>query len=512
MADRSVRVGPFTKGLNTQSDPSSIADEELVVCENFELDLDGSLVSRPPYVDRGTDLPLGETGYPSIVGIYTQGETQYIIASDGDSKTYYYTGSGWALITDTFSATSMAQYDNKAWMTSGVDAPNPGGSWTPDGGFVADEDMPRGDIIVSHKFRLWVAAGQFATSNGTRLYYSKILGQPDFWKSPDFLDVGAGDGQNIVNILSQYDTLLVFRTDSVYGFSYSSDPSAGSVKPVILGVGLAHKDALAAFESYLYFIYNDRAYEFINNRATQVNIKVPFAARSVANVYQNYAVTIFNKRVLFHYYDTVYAFNLMTRTWSTWVTDTFSAIGRCVEYSDIGDDFEVIGFSSVTVPPGAERSAKVLSVLDNATPDRSENFRCTALTKNFNYDAGSQYKRLFWWGADALFKGSIVGTATPITYKRQITWGEILTKTWDDLRDFTWGQPQSGTQEIVTDRDALATGANRYFSKFKKSLRFRQINYKVVFETDGSSDTAPVRLFNLMTYVRGKEQVVKAIS
>ena len=37
-----IQVGPFVGGLNTFSDATAIADNELTVCENFELDLDGS--------------------------------------------------------------------------------------------------------------------------------------------------------------------------------------------------------------------------------------------------------------------------------------------------------------------------------------------------------------------------------------------------------------------------------------------------------------------------------------
>jgi hypothetical protein len=51
-----IQVGPFIGGLNTFSDDTSIADNELVLAENWDLDLDGSLVSRPPFADNGIAL------------------------------------------------------------------------------------------------------------------------------------------------------------------------------------------------------------------------------------------------------------------------------------------------------------------------------------------------------------------------------------------------------------------------------------------------------------------------
>lgn len=76
--------------------------------------------------------------------------------------------------------------------------------------------------------------------------------------------------------------------------------------------------------------------------------------------------------------------------------------------------------------------------------------------------------------------------------------------------NFTWGQPSSELPIVETQRTGGA--AIRKFVKFYKSLRFRQVNFQVSFDTDGSISTAPVRLFSLMTYVRAKQRVSKPIS
>src|SRR5690606_9451764 len=101
-----------------------------------------------------------------------------------------------------FAATSMTQFDGKAWLLASDSSANDGGYWTPTGGFVAQEHMPRGDSILGHKFRLWVIKGRDASVNGTRLYHSEVLGIVPIWKTTgaEFIDVGAGDGQNIVQI------------------------------------------------------------------------------------------------------------------------------------------------------------------------------------------------------------------------------------------------------------------------------------------------------------------------
>ena len=66
---RAVQLGPFMKGLNTFSDPSAVPDDGLAELLNMELDLDGSLVSRPPFHDTEIGLPLDSTGNMVLLGL-----------------------------------------------------------------------------------------------------------------------------------------------------------------------------------------------------------------------------------------------------------------------------------------------------------------------------------------------------------------------------------------------------------------------------------------------------------
>lgn len=513
MSGQPITVGPFVGGLNTFSDPTAVADNELVKCENFELDLDGSLVSRPPIVDKGVTIPLGATGNFSILGYYyAPGGTAYLIGSDGLNSTYYFTGSSWTILTNTISASAICQFNSVVWLMAPVGSANPGGYWSPSGGFVADANMPKGEVIVANKSRLWVAAGRDAATNGTRMYFSKVLGTVPFWPvAPDFLDIGVGDGQNIVQIVVYYNSLLVFRSDSVYSYQFSSDPASGAVSLIIPGIGLADKDAIASFESYLYFMYEDRAYEFYNNRATQINVKAPFSAVSRVGLYKPYAVSVFGNRAIFSFFDTMFVFSLNTRTWTTWFSTTQGPIGRIVQLAQVGQYSTAIAHSSRSVATGGGRTAKTFFITDGVTND-AEAMHCIAITKNYNYEAASSYKRLFWWGVDATFRSQVVAIATPIVFNYAVTWGQLLAFTWGTVRQYTWGQPISGTLSVQTVRNTAGSGSIRKFVKFMKGLRFRQINFRVDFTTDGSVNTAPVRLFSLMTYVSSKERVSKIVS
>lgn len=513
MPGQAIQVGPFIGGLNTFSDPSSVADNELVVCENFELDLDGSLKSRPPIEDVGINFPLDTTGDVNLLGYFYTPAAAYLLASDGKNSTYYFDGTSWTLISNTLAAAGFTQFDDKAWLTAAVGSSQTGGYWTPAGGFTADSNMPKGEVITTFKDRLWIAEGKDSTVNGTRLYRSKTLADPALWvTSNDFVDVGSGDGQNIVQLAVYFNTLLIFRTNSIYGFQYASDPAAGVIALIVPNVGLASKDALDQFESFIYFIYEDKAYEFSNNRAAQINVKVPFRAGTTTGIYLPYAVSEFNRRVIFTYYDIMYVYSLRTRTWTTWKSTTFGSIGKII-FRETGSAAPVaVTHKSAAIPAGGSRETPTLFITD-ATGSATELMDCILQTKNFNYQASSVYKRLFWWGIDSAFRGEVEGTAAPITYNFAVLWQTLKdTQTWQDMLNFNWGQPQSTPASVDSIVDVAGFGAGRKFIKFFKSLRFRQIYYRVRFETDGSTDSAPVRLFSLMTYVNPKETVSKTVS
>lgn len=505
-------IGPFAGGLNTYDDPTAVKDTELVECLNWDPGLEGSLRSRPPFQDLGDPLTLGIAGNMKFLGFfYGSGGSYHLIASDGLSSTWAYSNGTWTLITSTFAASAMAQFDNKAWLASPVGEVDPGGYWTPSGGFVADTDMPRGDSLVSFKSRLWITPGK-GNVNGTRVYYSKVLGQPSFWASAAFVDVGQGDGQDIVLLTTYYNTLVAFRTQSIYAFGFNADPAQGAVTLLVPGVGLTSKECLIAYENYLYFMYDEKAYQFVNNNAQQLNLKVPFTATSQANITIPFAVSLFNNRAIFHYYDTMYVFSMRTKTWTRWRSTQYGAIGQIMSPAGVLTD-EAFVNSSLAVPLGGSRQAKLLYIQDTFS-NATENYVCEVQTKNYNYQLSSNFKRLFWWGVDAVFRTRVRGWAVPVVHHAQVSWGQLYTQgvTWGQLLGGTWASPFIGDLSVESDYNLQGTGPVRKFVKMFKSMRFRQIYFKVAFDTDGSIGSAPVNLFTITAYVGTKETVSKAIS
>jgi hypothetical protein len=506
-------IGPFARGLNLYDDPTAVLDDELVEALNFDPGLEGSLKNRPPFQDLSDPLTLGATGNARLLGFYYESNgTYHLLASDGLSTTWRYSAGVWSVLTATFAASAMVQFDGKAWLVSPVGEVDPGGYWTPAGGFVADADMPRGDVIASYKFRLWVAPGR-NQPNGTRVYYSKVLGQPNFWQTPGFVDIGAGDGQSIVALTTYYNSLLIFRTQSIFSFEYITDPAQGQVQVLVPGVGLESKNTLVSYENYLYFMHDEKAYEFINNRATQINIKVPFEAVETEDIAFPFTVSNFNNRVIFGYYDTLYVYSLRTRTWTRWRSPVYGAIGQIISPNAAGTTDEAFVLPSREVAIGGSRSVPLLYITDQIA-DVTEEFTCVLQTKNYSYKLASNFKRLYWWGVDAIFRRRVIAQAVPVVFNRKPTWGELIAQgtTWNQLLSGTWGNLYLGDVSEVSDYDLEGLGSERKFVKFRKGLRFRQIYFKLTFETDGSIFSAPIQVFTLSAYVDPKETVSKTVS
>lgn len=326
-----VQIGPFNGGLNTYSDPTAVLDNELVMAENLELDLDGSLVSRPPFTE-GPPFPLGATGNMNILGYYFSPDgIPYLIANDGLSKTYYFTGSAWVLVTDTVAASAMTQYNNLVYLQAPLGSANPGGSWSPTGGWTPIPAIPKGNVIIAHKSRLWAASGKEAGAgqNGTRIYLSKIA-DPATWDGT-FIDIGPGDGQNITKIIKYFDDLLIFKSASIYRFAFSTDPATGSPSQLSPTIGITSRDSVVTSDSIVYFVYADKVYQISNYQITQINQKVPLVAGTTSNNYYPVSLGLFNNRLIVSYYDTMYVYSLRTQRWTTWKSQTYGPIGRIVE-------------------------------------------------------------------------------------------------------------------------------------------------------------------------------------
>ncbi len=521
MATETLRLGPFSGGMNTGSDPALVQDTELINCLNFELDIDGSLVSRPA-------IQVAFEGAQNqrllIFGSVVFSGTLYLFATrNGATFVSSNAGSSWTELNPGAASReckTMEVYNNTVWLPATPGSANGGISWTPGGGAVAVAAIPRGEKCIVHKNRLYICPGNTATSNASRLSFSQAA-DPTTWPGGNFIDVQPGDGDTLNNIVVYQDNLLLFKGESSHVLAYDLDPVDAILREINPVVGSDGSLGVVQYENTVYSMHRSSVYEIINFNFTKLNLKLPLVfdnslPTGTTTRYEPQHLSTLGERLIVRYYNRTYSFQLRTRTWSEWskTDDTstiewhiFGPLVRARDLSGSGLDSYYTGYSFDVSSGGY----KVIKIVDGRTAGAEEgtgthSFYCIATTKNYDMADPVRYKRIFWWGADVVSGQEIVGSLTPITLLNSTTWDALNTETWADLN--TWASPlalASTHMETVAADDIANTNK---LVKFGKAMRFRKANFSVQLQTDGSP-TQPTKIFMYVAVV-GIKQLVSA--
>jgi hypothetical protein len=513
-----VKIGPFTGGLNTYSDPAAVADTDAVDMINFEVDLDGSLRSRPPF----TVINSGQTKYNNrLLGIYTTtAGISYLIFSNVDgtgtgNTSYYRLDNGTTgLVTNTIAASAMVQYLNKAWLIAPPGSANPGGNW--DGTtFTAVAAIQKGVSATVYKERIFVATGALDTTNPSRVFFSGAA-NPTSWTGTDFFDINNGDGQAILKIYAFSGAIVVFKTRVTFTFAYDTSPTKGQIQSVSNSVGLDDTDCVAESEGILYLLSNSRAYSISNWTWNQINVKVPFAYVNAHtnNTRSNFSVSAFGNRIVFRYYDTMYVYGTKTKAWSRWLSTL------CPDYLvkspiiDVATGIETYYGGNYLVRAVGAAADSLFKIKDTYTAVDSETFTCSVRTKVYSMEVPYSFKRLMWWGMDILAKAHIDVSVIPVTYSIPVTWAQMAPRTWGQVMAAggTWGRPLDVSINVSDSVDIMNNSGIRTFIRYIKSLRFRQVQFTVSSTIDGSTATGPLNIYSMVAYVVNKQLVSKKIN
>jgi hypothetical protein len=333
-----VKIGPFVGGLNNTSQAGESKDNEVVELINFELALDTSLVSRPP-IEVVPGTPSNLANQWDVLGIYRITASNWFVIVNQPTGATTYNVNAYAL--GDFSAAptliktttgvnnrivSFAQYNDWCYFNVTTGATDTGFRWKSGSAVSAIATMPRGNVMISWKDRLWVTASNQAT-DGNYLWFSTVDAtgpHPETWNvAVDFINIDPGFGGLNTTLLPLISSLLVFKEDATYRFSFPSAPKNGEVTKVSGQIGAATAKSAVGFESYAYVYDQGRIYELINNKFTQINLNVQFNSATDAPdaTAPGVDLSVVNRRLLVRYYNTLYSYHVDTRTWSQWKTN-----------------------------------------------------------------------------------------------------------------------------------------------------------------------------------------------
>ena len=515
MPPEPIVIGPFVGGLNNVSDPSAIADDEVQECVNLELDLNGSLAARPPYV-ASTGPSAGRV---RAIGNATFGTESYIIYGNSSGVwAQKLSDLTYVLITNTAcNPLCCVQYADKVWIVPSPGSSAPGGSWAPSGSFTADSDIPKGGSAIIYKERMWVCPGYYATTNSSRLYYSAIA-DPGSWTVGDFFDVSPGDGQKLIDLVVYNNNLILFKDDSTYALSYTTSISDAQIIKINNTVGVSRHYCMVPYERTIYVFHEGKVYEIVNYNWNDISLKVFFiAANLTPGTYtEDMCMSLIGDRLLVRHFENVWVYGLKTKTWSKWESAdaTLNNLGPFVEHPNVVSSLPFRVYRAGISVTGSTQIVSLQEFHDNSVVERNlagnpVNIVCYVITKNYDFSVSYMYKRLAYWGVDVLTTKDVVCTASPITFGVTTTWGDLTVNTWSTLG--SWATPLIVNPDVVTSTIG-SSGTSRRFIKNMKGLRFRQIKFKVQMLTGGSKADGPCRIYTITAFAKAKQYTSKSVS
>lgn len=499
MSGFTYRLGPFSGGLNNEADtPDTIADNELFSCVDFDYNTDNTLVTRPP-VGRDSG---GFTGtYLNIIGFFIDPNTgnSYTMFEIAGSL-YYRQGStsyldavAPVLIQAGFGTVSAGiQYADKFYF---VRPTSTGASWSLSGGFHNISTFPAGSSIALFKERLWISAG-----DSSRLYFSNIA-TGDTWTSSDFLDVNVGDGQKLIAVFAGPSSLYLFKTGSTFVLTYDSSVTRGYVQNISTTIGLFDTGCIASYEGIIFILYGKLVYRLDGYTFTRVNTKVDIAmgADLIGSYVRKYSISTVNDRIMVQYYDKLYVYYPITNTWTQWLSTsdaiTATPFGK---WYFVPNSIQKYGYKVFLVSVNNAAPADPLFamldtpyILGTSPIDLGATYpSITTRMYSFDfyrravYDTPEHWKRLYWWGIDAIVSSydnnaNIMMTILPYTFTSYITWDLMSTDTWQIIGENDW-------EHLLDEPFSISTTVNvtdiaRKYIKAYGNVRFTRTQFRIEF-------------------------------
>lgn len=541
-------LGPFIGGINNISEISNIADNEMIDCQNFNIDIDGTLFSRSPITpvsigaiasfDPHTITVIGtaidDNGTDPLVIFsvyYGSGSASNFVAMKNMS-----TGTVTTLRTGITSLVAL-QYQNKIFVVATAPSSVGGGYWDlATNAWTNDANMPRGYGAVFYKQRMWITPGRTQTDPARyQLRFTDPISisapTPLVWTASNLIPVGQGDGFALNDIAVHNDYLLLLKQGSTWIFAYDDDPANGTLRQINTEIGVADAFCVVQHENSTFVLDNGKVYELINYSFTDLNIR--FALRptetqiSPSNNALGYAgLSVIGDLIVARLGDGWYVYHIKVKAWTRWTSESVPITG-CFRFVEVPYDVSAYSYrtkeyiSGSLITKSGATDFTLYSYKDTTdstftTPDKDDTgtefaIDCFIRSKVYTFENDIEYKKLMWWGVDSY-------TAAPSESRAIIFDRAPLAATWQDLSSFTWGQLQSwdspagGTNLIIaTTYDSDGT-LQRRLIKNLKTLRFKRVVFDYVTQSNANNLPQSVQVYSMAAVVGMKATVEKAMN
>jgi hypothetical protein len=464
------RLGPFIGGINNYSDASAIADDELVDCVNFDIDLDGSLKSRTPWrllLNRTTTTSVASTSLTcsqTILNTFVYEKIRFIVYSTDAETTSgsYYAKIYWvdgvnAGTTATIVAgdfTRCVRYYNDLYLVPNINTTHGGYKYNLDTGVVTSiPTMPRGYSCSIYKDRLWIG-GRRDDDFNSRVFCSE-LGDLSTWPSSNFFDINVGDGDAVQELMVYNDNLMLFKDSATYVLTYDTQLSGAVIQVINDAVGVQGPRTVVSYENSIFLMMHNQIYEMSNYDFQKISIKIPIdydvtmesAPYNPPNQWWkwNICLSLVGDRLYARFYNKLYVYHLRTKSWTRFSSNDVNIdnLGPVLELDSTNTSGNTRGWKTyvgttalrVNIDsggPGTTGAYKLYDKLfimdDKYEGTYHENGNITAVNvdipltiKTKIYDVGlpHRFKRLMHWGVDCI-SGRLYTVTAFISHKQLV--------------------------------------------------------------------------------------------
>lgn len=559
-ATHEMHIGPYAGGINTYSDVSEIADNEMPDCVNFDIGLDGSLVSRPPWrlfnsvsgTSSGSSSSL-DPNFQLLLGSWTYNSVPYVFyysdVANGAS------GPGWSLVSvgpfgfgsvtgGTGKFSKAVRYADKVYLIPDVTNADDNGIEFDFSTMTATSvPLKRGYACVVYKDRLWIT-GRRGLTPESRLFFSDPGNMKSF-QATSFFDINPGDGDATQDITVYQDNLVIFKDSATYVLTFNTNPAQAALQVVNTDIGVSGPRCVVPFENSVFILQYNTVYEMVNYDFTKVSVKVPFvydttvpAAPTVPNGLFTWKDPIWlsriGDRIIARFYNRLYVYHLRLRSWTRWDSSDLNVryLGYIIQVDNtnttlrpgyntylatsvLNTQYDTLNTGPIA---GWRNYQKFLAFDDRYEGTYRENGQTSAvpqdivstmLTKTFDLGYTHRFKHLMQWGIDVITGRDITGSAIPSAVNYVATWDQLANYQWHQLN--TWQFPLF-TVPSVTVTQPVGSGLNRRFIRIAKSLRFRLIQWQVTMTYSGNTTDGPAKLYSITALLQARQLVPKAVN
>lgn len=561
-AVRELKIGPYAGGINRYSDISAIADDEMVDCTNFDIDLDGSLKSRPPWrLFNGAFFTTASgsvppNSYQLILLTGTFQAIRFIIITSNHTGTdgvyiYFLDGpsAGTLNLIATGDYVTAVRYNDEIYIAPNVLA---GSSLGTGQRYVLDTaittaipNMPRGYSSVIYKDRMWIT-GRRGGPTPSRLFFSDLAVFTS-WPGSNFFDINPGDGDACQDLAVYQDNLMLFKDSATYVLSYDTGPAQAVLQVINTDIGVMGPRCVVSYENSIFLLKYNQVYEMVNYDFTRVSVKIPFEYDATVPGPTSFTGQAWNfkiwlrgcgDRLVARFYNRLYVYHLRLRAWTRWVSEdvNISGLGPIVQLDATNGQTDMklgrltyVATSSLlktpdTAGPGVlgnwRRYFKMFIFDDFYEATFTENgdltppvtpldIKCGFQTKTYDIGLSHRFKRLMHWGVDTITGRTIIGTVFPYSIAYAVTWNQLHPYQWSQLN--TWGYPLF-VFPSTSQTQPVGAGLARRYIRFPRSLRFRLVQFQVDMLTLGNTSDGPARVYSITAFISGKQLTPLAVN